>query len=904
MNKRALLTSLFSVLLLLASFPVATGAAGIPRPTNITYATIGEPETVDPAWLYDTASATLVQNVYDALIFFNVTRPITPETRWNAGRTDQFIPSLATDWGVEAIDPPVTDPDTGLTLVERWWFEIRTGVKFHSGADVTPEDVEYSLERWMVQCRAGGPTWMILEPTLGIYNTRKGKQDDIGVAKLGKMIDHAVEYNGTHILINFVMPYAPIEAIIAQSWAGILNYDWCVAHDDWPGAGVAFADRWGDYTGWVDYNNPDVSPLDDPEPVMNGAGPYIFDYWDKGVAWGIVAFKDSLTWPVGYDPAGPDPIHTYEYWGGWPAPGVGGQIDTATELFISEWSTRKMMFLAGDVDFVYVPRLHLPEMWLNYPNTPEEYPPGVSCDKDLPTLLCSPCAFFSYNISTSSPFMGVPGGLPEGTFAETGINPLFMSDIDVRKGFTYAFDFDRYIDEVYMGEAVRCPTPIVEGLPFHDPAKKGYDFNLTAAEEHFKAAWGTDVWTYGFKLAITYNTGNVARKMAGEFLKEAVELLHPGDKFHIDVVEVDWPTYLGHLVNFELTLFTLGWLADFPDAHNFAMPFMHTEGDFGGFQNVIYGQSGRMQIDYTVNGVHYGDPTKEIDNAYVDEMIENGVKTTIAAEREVIYFELQQIYVDEVIGFPLCKPTGRHWERDWVHGWYYNPIYPGPYYYHYWKETPTIWTPVDISLVGSITPLIPPIPEEPTGEYRVQTFGGGAYLGGEPVAMGYNLTVHRLDTAAPELLYCIIGLKRNATVVDDEYIMLRTEESGLVEFLWNETAKPETLTAGLWEVNGRGDVVSGERYDVNKVDNEVFDGDVTAKVLVGDLNGDKPYPQGGVVNVLDAIILGKAFGSNPEAEIAPERWNPYADLNGDGKINILDAILLARNFGKTIYTID
>ena len=58
--------------------------------------------------------------------------------------------------------------------------------------------------------------------------------------------------------------------------------------------------------------------------------------------------------------------------------------------------------------------------------------------------------------------------------------------------------------------------------------------------------------------------------------------------------------------------------------------------------------------------------------------------------------------------------------------------------------------------------------------------------------------------------------------------------------------------------------------------------------LVGDLNGDS------TVDILDAILLVKAYGSTP----ASPNWNPNADLNGDGVVDIYDAIILANHFGR------
>jgi len=61
-------------------------------------------------------------------------------------------------------------------------------------------------------------------------------------------------------------------------------------------------------------------------------------------------------------------------------------------------------------------------------------------------------------------------------------------------------------------------------------------------------------------------------------------------------------------------------------------------------------------------------------------------------------------------------------------------------------------------------------------------------------------------------------------------------------------------------------------------------------VLVGDVNKDA------VVNIKDLALFGKAFGSYP----GHPRWNPAADIDGNGIINIVDGTIIAKNFGKTL----
>jgi len=102
-----------------------------------------------------------------------------------------------------------------------------------------------------------------------------------------------------------------------------------------------------------------------------------------------------------------------------------------------------------------------------------------------------------------------------------------------------------------------------------------------------------------------------------------------------------------------------GWLADYPDPHNFVHPFMHSDGVFAYWQRYS--------------------------NATVDALVEEGIRTLNETRRREIYYQLQKIYHDEVPSVPLVQPVGRHWERDWVQGWYYNPTYPGSYFYHLWK---------------------------------------------------------------------------------------------------------------------------------------------------------------------------------------------------------------------------
>jgi hypothetical protein len=108
-----------------------------------------------------------------------------------------------------------------------------------------------------------------------------------------------------------------------------------------------------------------------------------------------------------------------------------------------------------------------------------------------------------------------------------------------------------------------------------------------------------------------------------------------------------------------MPFYIIGWLADYPDPHNWYYPYMHSHGTFSYFQA-------------------YADPA-------VDAMVEAGVTETDDNKRIEIYWKLGNIMFEDAVSFALVQATGRHWERDWMQGWYNNPIYPGTYWYHLWK---------------------------------------------------------------------------------------------------------------------------------------------------------------------------------------------------------------------------
>lgn len=605
--KHIVLLAFASLFLLSAGIHLENSAQIVNNPYELVVATIGEPDSVDPAWAYSTGRE-LIFNVYETLIFYD------------RESVDEFVPMLATDWWISS---------DGLTYT----FKIREGVKFHSYLyrwTLTTEDVEYSFERVMVYGR--GCAWTLYDALLNVWKA------NLTDPMFGQKIDDAVQRNDTHVWFKLAQPYAPLLKVLCQPGCSIVNKEFCVMYGDWSGTW----DNWQDF--YYDPNIKQNSPLDDPEPVMCGTGPYKFNYWIEGDKWSIVKFDD--------------------YWGGWPAqhPVLGiqarGYVERATVQLIDEWSTRKLMFLAGDVDIAYVPRAYISEVFDQ---------PEIRCVYPLPRLYCSG-VFFNYNISLRSRYLGPPFTGYEcdyGELNENGLPPDFFSDVDVRKGFAYSINYTEFLQALashpWYGEYLYPGTPAIAGLLYGNPEQEKYEFNPAKAEEHFRKAWNGQLWTTGFDLTIFYTFGNVARETIAKMLEANIESINA--KFHIRQYTEEWGTiYIPEMFNGELPLFQIGWEGDgdYPDLHIFFYYFVHSEALFPKCQR-------------------YSDPT-------VDALIGEGLHTLNETRRMEIYYGLQHIYFEDCPSVTIYQPLGRHWERVWVQGWYYNPAYPGLYFYHLWKE--------------------------------------------------------------------------------------------------------------------------------------------------------------------------------------------------------------------------
>jgi peptide/nickel transport system substrate-binding protein len=653
-TKIIVLTSIALMLMLLVSANVSPVKAQGPNDTYIEEQ-IGEPMNADPVFQYDSASLEMLLNIYEPLIFFDFTEP------------KKFVGLIADSWSGELCD--VTDPKTGLHYTQKWTFHIRSGVHFHSsdaivvpgeGDEVTPEDVEYSFERNMVVDASTGGECLIYDPLLHVGTA--DPTDELW----GRKIDFAVQRNDTARTVTFYLltPYEPFLQVVAQGYGAIFSKKWSVdptLHPhNWPGTWPDWTQDnspTNNYTAWRAYHDPEESPIEEVDcssstthPHLDyilGTGPYMFDYWNKGKGGHYKLVKNPNYWS--------------ERGGSW---GAHSHVDNYVSYYIEAWETRRDDFKAGTADTVTVPVTFKDQV---------EGQPGIRVLKDLLMLYCLG-EFFVGQISNTSTYIGdIP---PNGTFTSTGFPQDGFQDVKLRMAFRALFPFSDFLDAAYLGEAVQPATCVVPGLTYYDPAipKPTYDRNL--AIKLLKEAWGGSesspgpVWQNGFYMCFVYNEGNEMRKIAAEMLRDEFDSINAefGTSFHGEVTAVPWGGYNDLWRARVLPYYCVAWGADFPDAHNFVVPFMDSEsGAFARFQ---------------------GFP-----NATLNQWIRNGIDAFDPSERQYWYTKLQQAYLENCYSFALATPTFRRWERDWVQGWYFHAtLLDEDYVYNIWEADPATVT--------------------------------------------------------------------------------------------------------------------------------------------------------------------------------------------------------------------
>ncbi len=521
------------------------------------------------------------------------------------GDMAKFIPSIASE--VPTMENGLIEIESdGTTYVT---FPIRKGIKFHNGDTLMPEDVEYTFKRSVV-VGAQTSSLSMLTPNLIGENSFSDLIDSVGFEAAWDTLDKLVTVDGDSVVFMLPKAFVPFLGIMADGGNGsaILSKSWSIEQGAWPGTKETAQD----------FLN--ITMEEDPLfDKMMGSGPFKLVAWEPSKRIVLEAFSD--------------------YWQGAP------RIQRVVRNIVPDNQTALLMLKNGDADFITVSVSDLGQV---------EGAPGIKVLKNLPSTWLMKINFVM-DMDKGSSYIG------NGTLSEGGVSNDFFSDINVRKAFEYSFDWDVFINDVFLGAAQKPYGPVLVGFPTANPDNPQYYFDAAKAEEYFKKAWGGKLWDTGFTMTAVYSSGSTHRQRALEILKANIENLNP--RFHIELASLPWAGYVGAIKESKLPLTLFGILPDVFDPYYPLFEHMHSAGGYAEWGGYI-------------------DLAKEKFDPLIDELGTN----YDPARRKAISWELQKMDYDYALSIFHFQAVEHVAMQDYVQG-YVAGAFPGNLdFYPLYKE--------------------------------------------------------------------------------------------------------------------------------------------------------------------------------------------------------------------------
>jgi peptide/nickel transport system substrate-binding protein len=468
--------------------------------TRFVFANESPYDTMDPHAAFDVGRVAVRLNLYDGLY------------RWLDN------PAVLNPWLAES---HTVSPD-GLTYT----FKLRPGAKFHDGAEVTAEDVRYSMER--------------------ILALKKG-----AASLLATMVAPGTTKAVDKYTVQFTLakPTAIFMAVMPE--IHVVNAALLKKHEkdgDWGGA-------------WLTTNDA-------------GSGSYMLTRYDPAIGFIARRFTGHFM------PWGPKYIDEIEF------------------RLVKEDNTRVLGMIKGDYQGTggYLPMDQVKRL--------REAPSVKVVEQESMRIM-----MFQINNQRAP-----------------------LTDVDVRRAISYAFDYDGFNKEILGGSVERNPVPIPNNLWGVPRDVKGYSYDVDKA----KAELARAKLKVDRPLTIGYLTGfsqteQAATVMANGLRKVGIETKLVGEL---------WPTMVERMKKPETSPdLVVYWISTYyADPNNWIGEMFHS-GQWGTFKASSF----------------YKNPK-------VDELLDTALRSTDRKVREKAYQDAARIVVDEAAGV-----------------WIYNTKYYGPW---------------------------------------------------------------------------------------------------------------------------------------------------------------------------------------------------------------------------------
>jgi oligopeptide transport system substrate-binding protein len=213
-----------------------------------------------------------------------------------------------------------------------------------------------------------------------------------------------------------------------------------------------------------------------------------------------------------------------------------------------------------------------------------------------------------------------------------------FEDPKVRQALNYAIDLQSIADNVLDGRVSPATGVIPPGFPSYTHNLRSYQFNPDLARELMQSSTYADALASGDFPRITLTISGSFGAAIPTYLEVILERWRQELGIEVDIQQTEWATFLQDVEDEKYQMFSLGWIADYPDPENFLDLLFHSE-------------SG-------ANHTKYGNPE-------VDRLLEEARIERDRERRFQIYNQVEQMILDDAPwvwtwfsgeGYALIKP--------------------------------------------------------------------------------------------------------------------------------------------------------------------------------------------------------------------------------------------------------
>ena len=152
-----------------------------------------------------------------------------------------------------------------------------------------------------------------------------------------------------------------------------------------------------------------------------------------------------------------------------------------------------------------------------------------------------------------------------------------FDDPKVRQALNYAIDLQSIAENVLDGRVSPATGVIPPGFPAYTENLRSYHYNPDLARELLADSAYGDAHASGDFPRVTLTISGSFGAAIPTYLEVILEQWNQELGIEVDIQQTEWATFLQDVNDKKYQMFSLGWIADYPDPQNFLDVLLHSE---------------------------------------------------------------------------------------------------------------------------------------------------------------------------------------------------------------------------------------------------------------------------------------------------------------------------------------